>query len=684
MKRLPALAWRSLLASRATLASRSILAWTLALIIGLPFAAAAPAPAPAPSKPNILFILCDDLGYGDIGIFYQNSRQGTGKPFFSTPHIDDLARGGLMMRQHYTAAPVCAPARASLMTGLTQGHCNIRNNEFDWAIAPGMTLGSMMKQADYDTVAIGKWGIGGMPAKNFPAAPTKRGFDEYFGFLQHAAGHVYYHDPNHKLFEATTDVTAQYEHIYSTDLFTARAKKYIVDHNANHPDRPFFMYLAYTAVHNALQVPANPYPQGFGLRGGVQWPLAPTPDTQDTWIHPDYANQTSWTDPMKRYATMARRLDDGVADIVELLRDLKLEANTLIIFTSDNGPANEGDAKDGKSDPRLFDSWGPFDGFKRDCFEGGMREPTIAYWPGHIPAHKIDDTPSAFWDWMPTFAEAAGLPQPAHSDGISLLHTLLRQGGQRQHPYLYFEYLFDEKNRQPAADDVARRKAPIRGQQQVIRIGDLVGIRTQIKSASDPLRLYNVINDPHQDHNLAGDPQYAPLLARMDDLLITSRRPNAQAKRPYDDALLPPIKLDHATPGELSCAIFDGQWPWVPNFETMAPAQSSETRGLKLPARNSPYGAEFTGYLTVPADGEYTFTLTTDGSADFWLHDAHMIDAEAGTSPQTITEKILLRAGAHPLRIFYTHKEGNPQLTLHYTGPGISDQEIPSSLYSTN
>jgi arylsulfatase A-like enzyme len=653
------------------------LAFTTTLAAYLPFAGA----AAEPSRPNILFILADDLGYGDVGIFYQNSRANTGKPYFKTPHLDDLARNGLMMRQHYTSAPVCAPARASLMTGLSQGHCNIRNNEFDLPISPGMTLGSMLKTAGYDTVAIGKWGIGGHPAGNFPAAPTKRGFDEYFGFLLHAAGHVYYHDAQHKLFEGTEDVTAKYEHIYSTDLFTARAKKYIADHRSQHPDHPFFMYLAYTAVHNALQVPAYAYPEGFGLHGGAQWPLQPTPDTQDTWIHPDYANQPNWTNPMKRYATMARRLDDGVADVLATLHDLNLDNNTLIIFTSDNGPANEGDQKDGKSDPRLFDSWGPFDGFKRDCFEGGMREPTIACWPGHIPRGKIDDTPSAFWDWMPTFAEAAGLPQPAHSDGLSLLPVLLRQGGQRQHPYLYFEYDIDTAAQGTTAA-VAKRKGAIRGQQQAVRIGDLVAIRTQIKSAGDPLRLYNVIADPHQDHDLAGDAQYAPVLARMKDLLVTARRPDAKAPRPYDDEHLPPVTVDHPTTGALECSLFDGHWPWVPNFETMTPTSHDKPSGLNLPDRHDAFGAEFTGYLTVPKDGEYTFTAHSDGALHLWLHDAHLIDAEARDGGNNVTEKILLRAGAHPFRLYYAHTAGQPELSLRYTGPGIPEQDAPPSSFS--
>jgi arylsulfatase A-like enzyme len=634
--------------------------------------------AAAARKPNVLFILADDLGYGDLGTLYQNDRAAQGKPAFATPHLDALAGGGMILRQHYTGAPVCAPARASLMTGLSQGHCPVRDNQFDKPIPQGLTLASMLKQAGYRTGAIGKWGIGGKPRSGYPAHPMRRGFDKFFGFMLHNTGHVYYHDAKHPLMDGFTDVGGKYENVYSTDLFTARAKQFISAHHADHPDQPFFLYLAYTAVHNALQVPGGAYPGGAGAHGGLHWPLEPTPDTRDTWIHPDYADKP-WTGPMKRYATMVRRLDDGVGDVLQLLEDLGIADNTLIVFTSDNGPANEGGA-----DPRLFDSWGPFDGFKRDCWEGGVREPTFAAWPGHIAPRQVDDLPSGFWDWMPTLAEVAGLPPPAHSDGVSLLPTLLHQGSQRSRGYIYVEYAVKSKN--PASADVfARKHVSGRGQQQLVRIGSFVGIRTQIESPADPLRLYDVLRDPHEDHDLATDPSHALLLQQMKDLLVTARRPDPDAPRPYDDMPLPALRSETPAAPGLKMSRFDGDWPWTPDFDALdaaVPATSTATIALPADLPDHPFGLRFDGYLKIPVDGEYTFTTSSDAGIHLWLHDAHLIDSDGASSDHPLTATVRLAAGIHPLRVFYRHHKGRPQLMVHYRGPGIDDQAIPPAALS--
>jgi arylsulfatase A-like enzyme len=655
------------------------------------WSAAQQQPIPQPAgrttgqRPNIIFILADDLGYGDIGVTYQNARAREGKPAFVTPHIDALAADGITLRQHYTGAPVCAPARASLMTGLSQGHCNVRDNQFDKAIAPGLTLASMLKQEGYATAAIGKWGLGGHAGSGYPAHPMKRGFDQFFGFMAHRTGHVYYHDAKHPLMEGLEDIGAKYENVYSTDLFTARAKKYITDQHQSHPDQPFFLYLAYTAVHNALQVPGGAYPSGGGAHGGLHWPLAPSPQTRDTYIDPPYAAQKNWTEPMKRYATMAHRLDDGVGDVMQLLKDLKIDDNTLVVFTSDNGPANEGGA-----DPRLFSSWGPFDGFKRDCWEGGVREPTFVRWPGHIPAGKISDEASGFWDWMPTLAQLAGLPAPAHSDGVSILPTLLQQGKQPGRGYIYIEYFHGGKNK-ASTDVFARKHVTGRGQQQLVRIGDYVGVRVQIKKPSDPLRLYDVMKDPHEDHNLASDPAHAKLLARMTDLLVTARRPDPDAKRPYDDVPLPAVKVNNLAAGALLGTIYMGDWPWTPDFDTLTPTATSTANQIAAPfqaekavASTSGFGLKLTGYLKVPADGQYTFTGSSDAGLHLWLHDCHLIDSDEATTDHPIVATVKLKAGLHPIRVFYRHSKGKPALSLRWAGPGIPDQPIPASALFTD
>jgi arylsulfatase A-like enzyme len=639
---------------------------------------AGPATSPAAGRPNVLFILTDDLGWGDVGVFHQNARGAGGKPAFATPHLDALAASGMFLRHHYTGAPVCAPARGSLMTGLSQGHCAIRDNQFDKPLPQGLTIASVLREAGYHTAAIGKWGIGGRPKSGYPAHPVRRGFDEFFGYMAHGTGHVYYHDAQHPIMDGTEDVGDRYDNVYSTDLFTARAKKFIADQHAGHPGRPFFLYLAYTAVHNALHVPGGAYPTGGGRDGGVRWPLKPTPETRDSYIHPDYAGKP-WTEPMKRYATMARRLDDGVGDVMQLLRDLGIADNTLVVFTSDNGPANEGGA-----DPRLFDSWGPFDGFKRDCFEGGVREPTIVAWPGRIAPKQTDDTPSGFWDWMPTLAEVAGLPAPAHSDGVSLVPTLLRQGKQRSRGYVYIEYFVGSRNK-ASADVFARKGVTGRGQQQLVRIGEFVGVRTQVQSPGDPLRLYNVVADPHEDHDLSADPAHAGLLARMRDLLVTARRPDADAPRPYDDVPLPAVQPSGATRGRWTVSRFDGAWPWTPDFDGLVPAATTDAAGVAVPdpAPGQPFGLKFAGYLNVPADGEYTFTGSSDGGLHLWVHDAHLIDTDAPTVDRPATATVRLKAGLHPVRLFYRHATGRPSLSLRWRVPGGAEEAIPASAFSS-
>lgn len=648
---------------------------------------AAEARSAKPRKPNIILILADDLGYGDLGFLHQNARSKANLPAMATPHLDRIASEGVVLRNHYTAAPVCAPARGTILTGQHQGHCAIRDNQFDKALPDGLTLASMLKHAGYHTAAIGKWGLAGKaPAR--PAHPMRRGFDEFFGYLNHRDGHVYYHDADHPLTENLAEIGDRFENVYDTDLFTARAKKYIVERAAKGDNgEPFFLYLAYTAVHNALNVPGNPYPAGYGKSGGVQWPLKPTPETRNTFIHPDYAGK-SWTEPMKRYATMTRRLDDGVQDVVQTLRDLKIDDDTLIVFTSDNGPANEGGA-----DPRLFESWGPFDGMKRDVFEGGVREPAFVYWPGHVTAGQTSEVLSGFHDWMPTFAEAAGLPAPAASDGISLLPALTgRQDKVRQHEYIYIEYNFDGAVRQLAGRDVLNRKGmTARGQQQLVRIGDFVGVRTDIRSADAPLRLYNVVKDVHQDHDLAKDPAHADLLHRMNALLVTARTPDSSVPRPYDSVPLPAVDVSTpVTQGKLACSLFTGAFPYVPDVATLKPASTAQTEGLSVPdslPKDQPLAIGYSGYVTVPQDGTYTVNATSTGPLHVWLHDAHFVRTESAVSDdKPVTFTVPLRAGAHPVRITLLHTPGGgqaPSINLTYSSADVAKTDVPAEAFST-
>jgi arylsulfatase A-like enzyme len=628
-------------------------------------------------KPNVIFILCDDLGFGDVGVFYQNSRPAD-KASFQTPNIDALAQNGLMLTHHYSAAPVCAPARASLITGQDQGHANVRNNQFDKPIAPGPTLGSVMQAAGYYTGAIGKWGIGGTGAP-FAAHPLDRGFNEFYGFMRHGAAHEHYPGNTGTIYDGRQPVTSGLKGAYSTDLFTARAKKFITDHVSSQPAQPFFLYLAYTAPHVKMEVPSEPYPSGGGLHGGIQWPLNTTGGKRDSYIFPGYASQKSWSPAARHYATMIRRIDDGVGDIVQLLRDLDLDKNTVIIFTSDNGPSNESDGGRYSSDPRYFDSWGPLDGIKRDLWDGGFREPTIVWAPSLVPPGRTSAFPSAFWDWMPTLAQLGGLPSPATSDGLSLLSLLEGTGAPPAHDHLYFEYFYDGSFGIDGGPDglFARKQVSKRRQMQAIRIGDFMGVRYDITSDDSPMRLYNVVLDPHEDHNLADDSQYAGLLQQMWDGLKQSHAANDSAPRPYDGDLVPAARAQTA-PG-LAYSTYKGAWPWVPDFNGLTPASTGTVTFPDLSVRPAAdnFGASFTGYVNAPADGDYTFYLKADSGALLRIHDMVVID-DASVPSGGVEQSGLahLKAGLHPIRLYYRHQTGTAALDFAWSGPGFARRPL--------
>ena len=522
----------------------ALLAGALWLTGALSASAQAPKGDSPPSRPNIIFVLCDDLGYGDLGSFGQKN--------FATPNLDAMAKEGTRLTHHYASSPVCVPTRACLMLGVHTGHSPVRDHQFDRAIPDTATMASVLKTAGYRTMIVGKWGIGGTAAEGFPAHPQKRGFDAFYGLLTHVAGHVHYPDAEHPLFDGFNNATREVENAYSTDLYTAKAKQWIAAQVTERPTQPFFLYLAYIAPHSAFQVPDGPYPAGKGLKGGVQFPLQTHPENKNKWLYPTVENATydddsdpktpkvPWTDQMKRYATMVRRLDEANADLLQTLRDLKIDKKTLVVFSSDNGPAFD----DGLRAKQL-NSWGPLDGFKRDVYEGGMREPTIIWWPGTVAAGAVSARPSVQYDWLATFADLAGVAPPANTDGISLVPQLTGRGTQKDHEYLYWEF-HGPSNRVEDRDVLTRHQYPLPkpdghgaaadpwGQQQAIRIGDYVGLRAQIKSADDPLQLFDVVHDPHENTDLAGRPEHAALLARMKKLLALAHTPQPGNPRPYD------------------------------------------------------------------------------------------------------------------------------------------------------
>jgi arylsulfatase A-like enzyme len=646
-------------------------------------------------KPNILFILVDDMGWGDLGVFYQNGRNAAAnrnQPAFATPKLDTLAAEGIQLRRHYSSAPVCAPSRASLLLGVHQGHANVRDNQFDKALENNHTLASVLKQAGYATAAFGKWGLQGSGA--IPEAhPQYRGFDYFFGYQTHMNGHYHYPKEDGQIVwdGFDTDITSQLDNCYTADLWTARAKKWIVEQVSTHSAQPFFIYLAYDTPHFELQIPALAYPAG-----GVQWTGTPgvmlntSSGIPNSFIHPDYASATwdddndpttaevAWPDAEKRHVTMIRRLDDAIADLIQLMKDLGIDDNTLIVFTSDNGPHNEGDAY-GTQDPTFFDSFGPMDGIKRDTWEGGIREPTLARWPGHVPAGTTALTASQFHDWLPTFLELAGLPAPARTDGVSLLPTLTGVGMQRAST-IYVEYDVGGTTPDYPEFEPSRRGAT-RNLEHVVYLDGYKGVRYNVVSNGDDFQIYDSGKDAKETTNLATTSSYfMSLQQRMKERILQMRRPLADAPRPFDGDLVPPDTTPDLVTG-VDYKAFEGEFPWVPDFATVVAATQGSSREIDLTVRtrNDNIGLLYSGYILVPADGEYTFYLTADSRAFLRIHDASVLDADFGYVGGTeVSGSINLMAGRHLFRLSYARGTGGaPVLSLQWSSASITRQAIP-------
>ncbi|BCU77280.1 sulfatase-like hydrolase/transferase [Luteolibacter sp. LG18] len=664
--------------------------------------------AGAAPKPNVIFVLCDDLGYGDIGVFYQNLRKANNdraEPWHFTPNLDTVAGEGLQLPHHYCPAPVCAPSRASLLLGVHQGHANVRDNQFDKALESNHTLASVLKGAGYATACVGKWGLqgSGTTPATWPAYPTKRGFDYYYGYVAHGDGHEHYpkegtYQGAKQVWDMDTEVSAGLAKCYTADLWTARAKKWIVDQHAASPTQPFFLYLAYDTPHATCELPTMAYPAGKGLTGGLQWNgtagsmINTAGGTVDSYIHPDYATATydndktsigpevAWPNVMKRYATSVRRIDDCMGDLIQTLKDLNIDDNTLIVFTSDNGVSDESYLSSAMQ-PYFFNSFGPFDGIKRDCWEGGARVGALVRWPAGIPANRVSNLPSQFHDWMPTFAELAGVPAPARADGVSLVPTLENIAGQKT-PQVYIEYYYNGTTPNYSEFDAAKRGRS-RQQMQMVRIGDYVGVRYAIPAQLNDFEIYNVVTDPKESNNLAVG--MTDLQQQMKDKVLRMRRPDSSAARPYDSQQVPSLHTGSVTTG-LEWKAYTNVWSgWLPDFSSLTPASSgtSSVPDVSLRTGDSNVGLLFSGYLNVPADGTYTFYLNADTRAFLRIHDASVIDADSGyTGGTEKSASINLKAGRHPFRLSWSRATaGTPALSIQWSGPGIAKQAMAASAF---
>ena len=411
------------------------------------------------NEPNIIFIMADDLGYGDLGCY--------GQKHIKTPNIDRLAAGGMRFTQCYAGSTVCAPSRSVLMTGLHTGHTRVRGNSGKVGgvgsqkrvplKAEDVTVAEVLKAAGYATGITGKWGLG-EPDTN--GVPNRQGFDEWFGYLNQKNAHSYYppylwHNEEKLELEGNKDGKREQ---YSHNLMTDFALKFI----RKHSKRPFFLYVPYTIPHAKYEIPSDePY------------------------------SDKPWAKDAKVHAAMVTLMDKDVGRIMKLLKDSGIDKETLVFFCSDNGAAKRWEG--------VFDSSGPLRGHKRDMYEGGIRTPMIARWPGKVPAGRTSDAVWYFADVLPTLADVVGTRTPDNVDGISILPTLIGKNQRTDDRFLYWEF-FE------------------RGFNQAVRWRNYKAVRLGVDK---PLELYDLDKDIAEEHDISS--QKPDIVARIEKYLKTAR-----------------------------------------------------------------------------------------------------------------------------------------------------------------
>jgi arylsulfatase len=428
----------------------------------------------ADEQPNIILIVADDLGYGEVGCY--------GQTWIQTPNIDKIAETGIRFTQFYCGQAVCAPSRCSLMTGMHQGHAWIRDNgnppergnpRPDDLYFPGqhpipdetVTVAELLKSKGYATAAIGKWGLGPVGSSG---DPNRQGFDLFYGFNCQVHAHNHYprflwrNDQQERL--PGNDRT-MYGDTYSQDKFAEEAMKFV---RANQK-QPFFLYLPFAIPHLAIQVPEKSLAE---FRGDI---------VEEAYEHRGYL---PFPEPRAGYAAMISHMDRDIGNLMQLLDELELSENTLILFSSDNGPTYD---RLGGSDSDYFQSSGPLRGRKGSLLEGGIRVPLVARWPGKIAPGTTTEHISAFWDLLPTFCQIVNMEPPAGIDGISLLPTLTGAGQQVEHDYLYWEF-------------------PAYGGQQAVRWNHWKAFRGNLQKNPDAsFELYDLSNDIGESTNVAAE-----------------------------------------------------------------------------------------------------------------------------------------------------------------------------------
>jgi arylsulfatase A-like enzyme len=438
--------------------------------------------------PNIVYILADDLGYGDLSCYGQRK--------FSTPNIDRLADQGMLFTRHYTGCTVSAPSRSSLMTGLHTGHTPIRGNkswepEGQWPLpAASVTVAEMLKTRGYTTGAFGKWGLGFIGTEG---DPNTQGFDEFFGYNCQGLAHNYY--PYYLWHNKRKILLAENEGNKTGTYAPDKIHKAALDFIEANRNKPFFLFYPTTIPHAELFAKKEymelfrgmfePEKSYKGTDEGVRFRKGP------------YGSQPQ---SHAAFAAMVKELDDYVGDLLAKLKELNLEENTIVFFASDNGPHLEGGA-----DPDYFNSNGDLKGYKRDMYEGGIRTPLIVRWPGVVRPWSVSDHISAFWDLMPTLAEITGAEVPENIDGISFLPEL-KGDKQAEHKYLYWE--FHEQ-----------------GGKIAVRAGDWKAVRRDVdRTPRGKTELYNLSEDIEEKNDIAAaNPE---IVKKLEDIMKQAHSPS--------------------------------------------------------------------------------------------------------------------------------------------------------------
>jgi arylsulfatase A-like enzyme len=434
-------------------------------------------------KPNVIFILADDLGYGDLSCYGQKTLK--------TPNIDALAKGGMKFTQHYAGSSVCAPSRCALMTGKHVGHTSVRGNQpKGQLIKPEeTTLAEVFKNAGYKTALIGKWGMGNAPEPN---DPLQNGFDYHYGYVNMWHAHNFYPEFLYRnaekvsLNNKTGSIPkgnfpegvglASVRNQYAPDEFDRETLEFISKNQSN----PFFIYYAINTPHGNTEYKEN----GNGME---------VPDTKAF-------DDKNWNNAEKSFAEMIRKLDESVGKIQAKLKELGIDKNTMIVFASDNGPHNESG-----HDSKFFDSNGVFKGSKRDMYEGGIRVPFIVNYPAKIKAGQTSKQVFAFWDFLPTACELTNQPVPQSLDGISYLPTLFGKPQTQKHQYLYWEF-YEE------------------GGKQAVLWKNWKGIRLNTNDASKTrFELYNLNADIGETKDIAA--QNLAIKEKIEAMMAEAHRP---------------------------------------------------------------------------------------------------------------------------------------------------------------